>query len=352
MTTKKLTREAIAHIEIGSTRVSKTITWFLSLFFLLAIFLVPFVQYKIKSAGPVLQDMVTTARVDSTSDASLFDRIDRQNTYFLKGLDVLETGLEEDSFLRSLFLPPLQSFLLKVLGQGNEKVVVGRDGWLFFRPGVDAIVGQPFLDKKMQQMRYEGHELWEKPVQPDPVLAIVDFNRQLQERGIELLVVPVPIKPSIHPEKLTSDDVPAPLKNRSWDDFLQQLQKSSVNVFDSRNILAEFVEKNNQAYLTTDTHWLPGAMDNVAGELAGYIKLRLPGIAGSEEYEIQPQIIEGEGDVSKMLTLSEKTTPHLQSVDIQQVVNAEGELWQPARDAEILLLGDSFTNIYSTSALG
>lgn len=352
MTTKKLTREAIAHSEIGSTRISKSLAIALSSFFLLAIFLVPAAQYTIKSAAPLLQDVIATVQVDLRGDVSPFDRVDRRNTSFLKGLDILETRLEEESFLRSLFLPPLQSFLLKFLGRGNEKVVVGRDGWLFFRPGVDAIIGQPFLDKNMQRIRYEGHELWEKPVQPDPVLAIAEFSNQLREQGIELLVVPVPVKPSIHPEKLTSNDVAKPLTNRSWEDFLRQLNNSNVEVFDSRGILAEYAQKHGAAYLTTDTHWLPGAMDEVAKELAVFIQQRFPKVAGIEEYETQPKKIEAEGDVSRMLTLSNGTSHHLQTVEIHQVVNAESEFWQPTRDAEVLLLGDSFTNIYSASGLG
>lgn len=349
---EKLNREAIAHIEIGSTAISQKVSWLLCAFFLISIFSVPLVQYTIKSAGPIISDFWAVSQVEPKKEDSLFTRIDQRNTHFLQGLDVLETSLEEESFLRSFFLPPLQSILVNVLGQGNEKVVAGKDGWLFFRPGVDSITGQPFLDESRQQMRYEGHELWEKPVQPDPLLAIVDFHRQLQELGVELIVVPVPIKPSIHAEKLSSIDFSNPPKNRSWNDFLLRLKENNIKVFDSRSILEKYAEKHGQAYLATDTHWLPGAMDDVAKSLATQVKDEFADLFGSSDYILQASTLEGEGDISRMLTLPETTHRHVQSVNIQQVMNGENELWQPERDAEILLLGDSFTNIYSTMSLG
>ncbi|BHH81956.1 alginate O-acetyltransferase AlgX-related protein [Desulforhopalus sp. 52FAK] len=349
---EKLSREAIAHIEIGSTVVFKNTAWLLCAFFLVSIFSVPLIQYGVKSAGPVVSDAWSVAQVEPKEDDSLFNRIDQKNTYFLKGLDVLETRLEEESFLRSMFLPPLQSLLLNVLGQGNEKVVAGKGGWLFFRPGIDAITGQPFLDESQQQMRYEGHELWEKPVQPDPLLAITDFHRQLQDIGIELILVPVPIKPSIHAEKISSYDLKSPPNNRSWNDFLARLKENNITVFDGRSILTDYAKKHGQAYLTTDTHWLPGAMDYVAKTLATEIAVEFSDLTGTGDYIVQPTTLEGEGDVSRMLTLPATAPRHLQSVEIQQVMNRENELWQPERNAEILLLGDSFTNIYSTMSLG
>ena len=268
------------------------------------------------------------------------------------GLDVLVSRFEEESFLRALFLPPLQSFMLSLFRQGNEKVVVGKEGWLFFRPGIDYITGQPFLDEQYQQMRYEGHDLWELPVQPDPVMAIVDFHRQLKERGVDLIVMPVPVKPSIHASKLTSLDFSYSPKNRSWNTFISQLIQNNINVFDSRERLEAYVKKHGEAYLKTDTHWLPDAMQDVAIGLAAHVREGYPAVARTTEYVLQDHSVEGEGDVNTMLTLPIGSLRHKQIVDIQQVLNVDNELWQPEFDAEILLLGDSFTNIYSRSALG
>lgn len=352
MERKKISREALAHMEIGSTRISNSLIWILCTLFLGAIFLVPFIQYTVKPQQSIFSDFMTVAGKKMERGISIFSRIDGRNTSVLEGIDLLETRLEEESFLRAFFLPPLQTFLLNVLQQGNEKVVVGRDGWLFFRPGVNAIAGQPFLNKDQLGMRLEGNELWEKTVQPDPIVAIVDFKEQLEARGIGLMLVPIPIKPSIHPEKLSRIDNDDSVHNRSFEKFLQQLEQAGVQVFDSRNILAGYAKDHGAAYLTTDTHWLPGAMDDVASQLAKEVRNLLPDLHKSTEYVIDEIEQKGEGDVSRMLTLSDTSVRHTQTVQIKQVLNNENELWQPERDAEVLLLGDSFTNIYSSPSLG
>lgn len=349
---EKLNREAIAYIEIGSTAISKKVSWLLCAFFLISIFSVPLIQYTIKSTGPIISDFWAVSQVESKKEDSLFTHIDQRNTDFLKGLDVLETRLEEESFLRSIFLPPLQSFLINLLGQGNEKVVAGKEGWLFFRPGVDSITGQPFLGKSQQQMRYEGHELWEKPVQPDPVQAIIDFHRQLNKRGIALVLLPVPVKASIHPEKISRDIFTGPLANRDWTQFLQRLEEAGVTVFESRSLLYDYAQKHGSAFLQTDTHWLPGAMALIAEKLAGQILSGFPDLDSTRNFVLQKQKIEAVGDVARMLTLPVSNEPFLQSVTIEQVVNSYNELWQPDTNSEILLLGDSFTNVYSTIGLG
>lgn len=352
MAVKKITREAVAHIEIGTTAISRPMSWLLSCAFLGVVFLVPLVQYylDLKADEPAVVFSEGTRKIED--GGSLFANLKDKNTLFLENLDLLETALEEKSFLRSLFLPPLQSFYLNVLGQGNEKVVAGEDGWLFYRPGVDSLSGQPFLDKNQLQLRIEAHELWEKPVQPDPLQAIVDFHRQLSKRGIELILLPIPVKPSIHAEKLSPYNFTSPPTNRDWNPFLQHLKERNITVFNSRPLLEAYAKKHGAAYLQTDTHWLPGAMDLVADELAKQIIAAFPDLGLSAEYSLQQQKFEAKGDVAGMLTLPENHRPFLQSITVEQVVSGESELWQPETDSAILLLGDSFTNIYSTVGLG
>lgn len=352
MPDKKITREAIAHIEIGNTAISKVMSWVVAVSFLVFIFAVPVIQYQLDNRDQKGGIFLNETSNDTQPGGSLFSNIKRKNILTLEKLDLLETSLEEGSFLRSIFLPPLQSFLLNTLGQGNEKVVVGREGWLFFRPGVDSLTGRPLLDADHLQMRFEGHELWERPVQPDPLKAIVDFHNQLKGRGIELILVPIPVKPSIHGEKLSGNRFFKPPVNQDLEKFLRELKKSDIAVFDSRLLLLQYGQEHGAAFLKTDTHWLPGAMDVVAKQLAEKLKTDFPASESSQLFNLQQQAIEAEGDVAKMLTLPENHMPVLQSVTVDQVVNNENELWQPDTESDILLLGDSFTNIYSTVGLG
>ena len=41
------------------------------------------------------------------------------------------------------------------LGAGNERVYVGRDGWLFYRPDVEYLTGRGFLDPAQIERRID-----------------------------------------------------------------------------------------------------------------------------------------------------------------------------------------------------
>jgi alginate O-acetyltransferase complex protein AlgJ len=107
--------------------------------------------------------------------------------------------------------------------------------------------------------------------------------------------------------------------------------------------------RNGPLYLETDTHWRPETMEFVAERLANF--LQLPAAAGS----ILPSIIEkkivARGDIAAMLKLSRADKFPPEEVTIRQVVTGNA-LWRPSKEAEVLLLGDSFSNIFSFEAMG
>ena len=52
-----------------------------------------------------------------------------------------EQGLEHNSIFKAAVQPRVQNFLTGRLGFGNEKVVVGRAGWLYYQPGLGFLTG-------------------------------------------------------------------------------------------------------------------------------------------------------------------------------------------------------------------
>ncbi|MBI2931226.1 MAG: hypothetical protein HYY16_06215, partial [Planctomycetes bacterium] len=66
--------------------------------------------------------------------------------------------------------PPVQWMQLTLGRYGGEKIVVGRDEWLFYRPDVDFITGR-WPDR-------------------DPLPAVVKFHEDLKALDIDLVVVP------------------------------------------------------------------------------------------------------------------------------------------------------------------
>src|SRR5947207_7131169 len=91
----------------------------------------------------------------------------------------------------------MQYLLSVLLGAGNEQVYLGHDPWLFYRADVDHVIGPPFLEPTRLK-----HRLQTSRVQPDPIKAIVDFRNQLAARGIDLVVLPVYVKPSAEGDML------------------------------------------------------------------------------------------------------------------------------------------------------
>jgi alginate O-acetyltransferase complex protein AlgJ len=187
------------------------------------------------------------------------------------------------------------------------------------------------------------------------VRAILEFHRQLRARGIDLFVLPVPAKPAIHPEYFSAYRTrPArPLENPSFAAWVDQLQAAGANVIDAGAVLlAAARAENRPQYLATDTHWRPEAMDRVAQAAARAIA-DLPGWSGPEvAYRRDGDTLSQDGDLVPMLKLPARFAPPSETVEIQTVLTPRRELWRPAVDAPVLVLGDSFCNIYSLSAMG
>jgi hypothetical protein len=260
-----------------------------------------------------------------------------------------EKAIEEQSFLAATLRSRLQTFLFEAFGIGNEQVESAPGGWLFFRRDLDYLNSRPFLDKAVQAARARSHS-----ISPDSVAAISDFHGQLASRGIRLLVVPVPVKPCIEAHRLREAGSPAerPRQNASYAAWLKALDAQGVSVFDPAILLQERALRTGAPqFLRTDTHWTPEAMEAVAEAVALKIDADQP-LVTREKPELQPAQITGHGDTVPLLGLPrEQASIQPQTVTIHQNLQ-NGALWKPDRGAGVLLLGDSFSNIYSLGAMG
>lgn len=354
--TSKLNREELAALEVGHTTVSRSLAKSIVFCFILFIFSVPVLQEMRDRANPEqqslllsLQELVQAALPESSKNLSFFSRIKKQNTQLLEGIDSLEDQLEEESFLRINLLAPGQRMLLS-LGYGNEKVYPGKGDWLFYRPDMDYLMGPGFLDPQRLQQRREAASIWEEQVQPDPIQTILDFNNQLARRGIQLILMPTPVKAGLHPQFFTSDSYQPPLQNGSWPDFLDAMEGSGIPLFDPAPLLVKHSRQLDvPVYLQTDTHWRPDAMEVVAEQLALFVQTKVS-LSDHQTVHLvkQQEKVSNRGDIDDMLRIPDQWNPYpKEEVQLHAVVTQGKELWQAATDAEILLLGDSFSNIYS-----
>lgn len=242
-----------------------------------------------------------------------------------------ERGIEDASVAAEAVRPWTEFVWFKAFHHAGEKAILGRDGWMFYRPDVQYVIGNAPAD--------------------DALLAIVRFRDQLAARGIHLLVVPAPGKPSIYPERLTRR-AERGLAVSPTRGLIARLRAADVEALD---LFAEFsTPRAGQAlYLARDSHWTAAAARQAAESAAARIHSLGWLAAGSTRYRLRPVTVRREGDLVKMLhsAMIEGTTAP-EEVPCSQVLTAEGRPYRDDSASPVLVLGDSFLRIYQTDAPG
>ena len=276
-----------------------------------------------------------------------------------RNLRQFDQTLREDSWFEQRLRPWTQRFLFTVLGDTGSKAIMGREGWLFYRPDVRCLVEPDRPDTSD-----EGR--WVEPAQgtyeDSVVRAIVHFRDQLKVRGIEVMVMPVPGKPSIYPEKLSrmvGQDA-NPLSSPTLE-LIQKLSAHGVQVVDlfDRFNRARREKPGEDLYLAQDTHWTPVGAKIAAEALAE--KLRSLGWAPARtvDFTFRRLRVRRYGDILEMIVplSSQDQTPY-EDVECRQVLDSTGRSLTsfeserpgtyryPGGGASVLVLGDSFSRIY------
>lgn len=258
-------------------------------------------------------------------------------------LRAYEDSLEEVSVVARALRPWFQYSQFAWFGDGAEKALVGRDGWLFYKPGFDDMLARG-----------------KTSAGADAAAAIVAFRDALAAREIRLLVVVAPNKESVYPDRLTRRvsgraGVVAPPTR----DLLARLTAAGVEHVD---LFALFASARAQPgdvesvplYLAQDSHWSPAGVELTAAAVArrlvenGWIS------PGQATYRTRPAPVERLGDVLRMLrspTIESAAVP--ERVPCVQVIEGDdGRPYKDASDAEVLVLGDSFLRIYQRDEPG
>ncbi|PYV86024.1 MAG: hypothetical protein DMG05_21065 [Acidobacteria bacterium] len=256
-----------------------------------------------------------------------------------ENLRAFEKGLEDSSSFAQTLRGWMQYLCFKLLKEPGEKVLLGRDGWLFYKPDVRYLVE-----------RYQTSSPAE-----DPFSAILAFRDQLALRGIHLMVIPIPGKPSIYPDRLTrrvaATERSVPLYTLELIDRLRGAGVEIVNLFEAFRALRE-KEPIAEAsyYLPQDTHW-SGIAARIAAEVVAQKVLDLGWIdPGGEEYDQKPVSVKRRGDIIRMVRVPEieRRFPAETLLCYQVIRRASGELYKDDPASPVLVLGDSFLRIYQT----
>ena len=255
-------------------------------------------------------------------------------------LRAYDRALEESNWLGANLRPWTQHALWTLFRDAGSKALVGRDGWLFYRPGVQ------FLTHRPKPGPGSG-------TASEAAAAIAHFRDQLADRGATLLVVPVPNKESIYPEKLSRRAVRTrPGVGPETSELMERLKAAGIETVDLFSAFGR--AKSAEAapgpalYLARDTHWSPAGVELAARTVAARV-FELGQIQmGSVAYGLRPASVQRVGDLLQMLQVpSIERAAAPETVPCTQVVRADtNELYQDDPEAPVLVLGDSFLRIY------
>lgn len=141
---------------------------------------------------------------------------------------------------------PFRDLMLRHIGQieysifnRSQEVIIGEDGWLSDKKVLSEQLHQ--LDRVDDERIKEG------------VLQIKRLETLLESKGIQFLLVVVPMKPSIYPEKFPSKFTKRPVQTGLMR-FQQALSKNNVPYID---LVSIFNRHKNEVplYYKTDMHW-------------------------------------------------------------------------------------------------
>ena len=215
-------------------------------------------------------------------------------------LRAFENKIDDESAIVLALRPKYQLAVWNLFSDPGEKVVLGAAGdcigagcgrdtaaasdrWLFYRQDVEFLVQPSPLDVRSAKL-------------DNPVKAIERFRDQLKAKGVELLVVVTPGKPSIYPERLTGKNSDAAgtaagesaaavgnaanLENAAGlqshgKKILDSLTRAGFNTVDLYTPLLAAKSRDSvegTLYLNDDTHWTPRGAELAAREIAAAVK--------------------------------------------------------------------------------
>ena len=347
-------RVAQAHAEVGQTEVSRPVALTLVALFVAIVTAVSTSQAWMDHR--VLHGVTGAAANAATREdrPSSISRVINSNRQMLAAIKRFTDRLDTDSLVARHLRPAVQLLLTQRLGSGNERVYTGRDDWLYYATDVQHVIGRGFLETAQLARRAASGDSLSQATAPDPRPALRAFNDALDRRGITLVLLPTPVKPSIHPEHLGVRASLAPVRNASFSKFADEMRAAGVLLFDPAPLLADLGATGEAAYLARDTHWRPEAVVEVAHGLARFLE-RETALPTREPTQLARRMVgvSNRGDTAGLLGLPDRWSPYpAERVEVRQVLTADGRPWRPDPSADVLLLGDSFSNIYSLDAMG
>lgn len=231
-----------------------------------------------------------------------------------------------------LFAPPP---LAAAAPEGPAPVVRGASGWLFLGSELHFLSCRSFWGETAALNSRSS-----KPETADPLPAILGFKKQLSERGIELLLVPVP--PKAWNNQYAPPGEWEGLKNDSLTEFYEMLSQSGVRVLDLRPVFKKREGAGEPMFCRTDSHWSGAGCVAAAEAIKGALKGVLPAQKPLPLKTLWKEVA-FRGDLHELLVTEPKEEERLK---VREITTPAGGAVVPEQGSPLLLMGDSHTLVF------
>ncbi len=221
------------------------------------------------------------------------------------------------------------------MARASSPVVSGSEGWLFLEQELRFLnIGSFWGEQAKTASRAKRVDA------RDPTPAIVAFNQALAQKGVTLLLVPVPPKALIYPEYVPEAD-----RGKEWGENLDQYYKilgdKGVRVLDLRQTFSSLKKSQDKPlYCREDTHWSGYGFTVAADQIARAVEPLTP--KGTKKYTKTWRDIRISGDLRRMLG----DGGGQETVAIREIVDDAGRLPEPDPSSPVLVLGDSHVLVF------
>ena len=223
----------------------------------------------------------------------------------------------------------------------DKMAVEGKDNWVFLSKELSHLGKGKFWGAESAKASTATRD-----DAKDPMPVIVDTHRQLKELGIELILVPAPLRSIVYADKVTGK---APLDGKGMPvradphhrEFYDLLRKAGVNVLDLTDTFIaarKYDGKFGPVCCMQDTHWSSRGCEIAAREIKKAVKsrgwLNVPAV---KRYTVLHETVTITGDLWRFL--GRETMPKESTVLWR--VSKDGRQVEPDERSPVLLLADS-----------
>jgi len=223
-------------------------------------------------------------------------------------------------------------------GPGTLAVKGADPNWFFLRRELEHLAVGDLAAATLPVAGQQGNE---------PVSVIATYAQELKALGVELLLVPVPPKAAIYPEKLDAEIDASTVP--SMTPFLDKLKAANVEVLDLETYFKKLraEQPEQQLYCATDSHWSPLACQLVADLVAQkYQTLAQP--AGSLKV-LPAQQLEFLGDLiseADKAAMAKEVLPMQRAGKEDSSNPAEVTTVESDPESPVLAIGDSHLQVF------